>query len=755
MLETLRRIIQEVNVAADITIGMELMVSRIQETMQTDVASVYLFDSKEGRYHLMASEGLNADAVGQVTLGFTEGLVGQVGIREEPINVENATKHPKYHYLKETGEERYLSFLGVPVIHYRKLLGVLVVQQRQARKFDESEEAFLITLSAQLAGVMAPFEVNSYVHHSGIDGQERRYRGVAAVPGIGVGQIAVFYPSTDLMAIPLKKSAEPQVEVARMRAALDAVKQDMQSLARKLVSSIGQEESDLFEVYVRMLDDSALGGEIIAHIELGYWAESSLAFVIKQHIQNFELIEDAYFRERAADVKDLGLRVLSQLERKTQRQRQYPERTVLLGEEITATMLAEVPRDKLVAVVSVKGSVNAHMSIVARSMGIPTVVGVMNLRPSKLESEPVVVDGYSGEVIVHPNATVLKEYQRALTQEQDREADLQSMRGQPSITTDGVAIELAVNTGMVPESPDRLGELGACGVGLYRSEVPFMVRDRFPSEEEQAAIYREHLSAFLPHTVTMRTLDIGGDKRLPYFPIYEDNPFLGWRGIRVTLDHPEILLVQLRAMLKASVGNNNLRILLPMISTVFEVEEALRFIHQAYMELREEGYDIVMPPVGVMLEVPAAIYQTRELASRVDFLAVGSNDLAQYLLAVDRNNPRVAELYTTYHPAVLRALKAVQEEAASVGTPVSVCGEMAGDPAAAILLIAMGYTRLSMNVSSLLKVKSAIRHVSMSDARSLLSTVLRMDNAQVIHSYLNLTLAKRGLAGLYRPGTVL
>ena len=324
------------------------------------------------------------------------------------------------------------------------------------------------------------------------------------------------------------------------------------------------------------------------------------------------------------------------------------------------------------------------------------------------------------------------------------------LRDKPCVTLDGHKVSALVNTGLMTDVVRSLSH-GAEGVGLYRTEVPFMINDRFPSEQEQRACYREQLEAFAPGIVTMRTLDIGGDKCLSYFPIHEENPFLGWRGIRVTLDHPEIFLVQVRAMLKASEGLDNLRIMLPMISNVSEVEEALHLIYRIYHEVRSEGVDIQMPQVGVMIEVPSAVYQVKELAERVDFLSVGSNDLTQYLLAVDRNNPRVASLYHSFHPAVLQALKKIAVDAKEVGSKLSICGEMAGDPAGAVLLIAMGYDALSMNAANLPRVKAVVREITMPWAESLLDTVLKLDSPQVIKSTLDLALKEAGFSRYLRP----
>ena len=310
---------------------------------------------------------------------------------------------------------------------------------------------------------------------------------------------------------------------------------------------------------------------------------------------------------------------------------------------------------------------------------------------------------------------------------------------------------LWVNTGLITDAL-RSRERGAEGVGLYRTEVPFMMKDRFPSETEQQEIYRQQLATFAPNPVTMRTLDIGGDKALPYFPIQEENPFLGWRGIRVTLDHPELFLLQIKAMLKASVGLDNLSIMLPMISSVGEVDEALHLIYRAHAETEEEGIKVNMPEVGVMIEVPAAVYQIADLGQRVDFLSVGSNDLTQYLLAVDRNNPRVADIYNSFHPAVLTALYKIAQDAKAINKPISICGEFAGNPAGAVLLMAMGYEMLSMNAANLPKVKSVIRGISLEWAQQLLAEVMQLENAHVITATIELALEKIGLGRMIGPG---
>ncbi|WP_152208387.1 phosphoenolpyruvate--protein phosphotransferase [Marinobacter changyiensis] len=755
MLSTLRNIVQEVNSARDLQEALDIIVSRVQAAMNTEVCSVYLLDPETNRYILMATEGLYKKAVGKVSLGHSEGLIGLVGSREEPINLEDAPSHPRYRYFPETGEERFSSFLGVPIIHHRRVLGVLVVQQRESsRCFDEGEEAFLVTVSAQLAGVIAHSEATGAISGLSLTGEETRdvsFKGVAGAPGVAIGQCVVIYPPADLDAVPEKQTDDIAQELALFGEAVTAVREDIDRVSERLASQLRPEELALFEVYLRMLDDNALPGEVVSRIEGGLWAQGALKQVVNQYVRHFELMGDLYLRERAVDIRDLGRRLLAHLQADDQQDVVYPERTVLVSEELTPAMLGEVPRGSLVGLISVRGSGNSHVAILARAMGVPTVMGMVDIPVNQLDGKELIVDGFEGQLFASPSADLRAFYQEIYDEEAALFRGLEKLRDLPCETTDGHRVSLLVNTGLMTDVVRSLNH-GAEGIGLYRTEVPFMIKERFPSEQEQREYYREQLEAFAPSPVTMRTLDIGGDKSLSYFPISEENPFLGWRGIRVTLDHPEIFLVQVRAMLKASEGLNNLQIMLPMISNISEVEESLHLIYRVYHEVREEGYDIHMPKVGVMVEIPAAVYQVRELADRVDFLSVGSNDLTQYLLAVDRNNPRVAQLYHSYHPAVLQALVRIAQDAHSVGKPVSICGELAGDPGGAVLLMAMGYDALSMNAASLPKVKSVIRSISQEWAAQLLEDVLLLDSPHVIKSCVELALRGAGFGRYLRPG---
>ncbi|MBS3804797.1 MAG: phosphoenolpyruvate--protein phosphotransferase [Oleiphilaceae bacterium] len=755
MLSTLRSIVQEVNSARDLSEALNIIVCRVRAAMATEVCSVYLLDPETNRYILMATEGLYKEAVGRVTLAHSEGLIGLVGSREEPINLEDAPSHPRYRYFPETGEERFRSFLGVPIIHHRNVLGVLVVQQRESsRCFDEGEEAFMVTVSAQLAGVIAHSEATGAISGLSLTGQETgdvSFNGVAGAPGVAIGQSVVVYPPADLDAVPEKPTDNIEQELKIFSGAVTAVREDIEQVAERLAPQLRPEELALFDVYLRMLDDNALPGEVVNSIRGGIWAQGALRQVVQQYVRHFELMGDLYLRERAVDIRDLGRRLLSHLQEGEHESVVYPERTVLLSDELTPAMLGEVPHGQLVGLVSVRGSGNSHVAILARAMGVPTVMGMVDTPINQLDGKEVIVDGFEGKIFASPSDELRAYYQEICEEEAELFRGLEELRDKPCETTDGHRVSLLVNTGLMTDVVRSLNH-GAEGIGLYRTEVPFMIKERFPSEQEQRGYYREQLEAFAPSPVTMRTLDIGGDKSLSYFPISEENPFLGWRGIRVTLDHPEIFLVQVRAMLKASEGLNNLQIMLPMVSNISEVEESLHLIYRVYHEVREEGFSIRMPKVGVMVEVPAAVYQVRELAERVDFLSVGSNDLTQYLLAVDRNNPRVAQLYHSYHPAVLQALVRIAHDAHAVGKPVSICGELAGDPGGALLLMAMGYDALSMNAASLPKVKSVLRSVSRAFADQLLEDTLLLDSPHVIKSCVDLALRSAGFGRYLRPG---
>ncbi|WP_058556543.1 phosphoenolpyruvate--protein phosphotransferase [Thiohalocapsa sp. ML1] len=755
MLAPLRRILEAVDRAPSLDAALAVLVHEVKDAIGADVCSVYLTDPDRREHVLLATDGLPPDAVGRVRVPLNRGLIGRAAERADIVNLDDAHTHPCYLKLNETGDDQYHGFLGVPIIQHRKVLGVLVLRQRAPRRFADDEVTFVVTLAVQLAAAIALARGNGELGRlsQGPGLPSRHLAGVAASPGVGIGTAVVVYPPADLEAVPDRPAADPDAEVAAFQQAVAAVAAEIGRLAERMSGTLRDEDQALFGAWRLMLESESFVADTIARIRAGNWAQGALRDTVANLVAEFDRLDDPYLRERGADVGDLGRQVLLRLQQGAAATpgEDYPGQTVLVGDDISAMQIAAVPRESLVGLVSRRGSASSHVAILARGIGIPAALGVMDLPVSRLEGWPLIVDGYRGRVYVQPSALVRAEYGRLIVEEQAFSAELDNLRGLPAETTDGFALPLYLNTGLVLEQRP-LGIEESAGVGLYRTELPFMVRDRFPGEETQRNHYRQLLETFAPRPVTIRTLDVGGDKSLPYFPVEESNPFLGWRGIRITRDHPEIFMTQVRAMLRADVGLGNLQLLLPMITNTDEVDDALALIQRACDELHEEGHPVRLPPVGVMIETPAAVYQAEALARRVDFLSIGTNDLIQYLLAVDRNNARVAGLYDVFHPAVLRALIQVVEAARAYGREVSVCGELAGDPRATPLLLAMGVHSLSMSAGSLLRVKGVVRSISRTRAKEILRKALFCETGACVRQLLMDALEEIGLGGLVRPG---
>lgn len=692
-------------------------------------------------------QGLKKPRGRTITLAFDEGIVGLVGRLAEPINLADAQSHPSFKYVPQVKEERYRAFLGVPIIYRRQLLGVLVVQQREHRQFDESEESFMVTLATQLAGILSQSQLNA------IFGQYRqtRIRALAAAPGVAVaeGWQDISQPSLDL--VYEASTLDSTLERERLTQALEEAAAEFRRFSKRFAASSQKESAAIFDLYSHLLNDARLKRELFAQIDAGAVAEWAVKQVVEAFAAQFASLQDTYMRERASDLRALGQRLLFHLDDSTSGASQWPERFILVADELTATLLAEVPQDRLAGVVVRDGAANSHAAILVRAMGIPTVMGA-DIQPALLSQRLLIVDGYRGEVLVDPEPVLVKEYQRLVTEEIELSKLAEDDVEQPAALKSGERIQVMLNAGLSPEHEQLLGGR-VDGVGLYRTEIPFMLQSGFPSEEEQVAQYQGMLQLYPQKPVTLRTLDIGADKQLPYMPISEENPCLGWRGIRITLDQPEIFLIQVRAMLRANAGTGNLGILLPMITSIEEVDEAKRLIDRAGREVEEMlGYVLPQPRLGVMIEVPSMIFMLPYLTSRVDFISVGTNDLTQYLLAVDRNNTRVASLYDSLHPAMLQVLRQILMQATESGLQVSLCGEMAGDPMGALLLVGLGYRNLSMNGRSVARIKYLLRNIELADAQVLAARVL---TAQMTTDVRHLTAAfmeRRGLGGLIRGG---
>ncbi|MDF1760186.1 MAG: phosphoenolpyruvate--protein phosphotransferase [Coxiellaceae bacterium] len=755
MLKILKRIVQELEVATDVAVAFRFAVEQIQQNIQADACCLYLVDEEHLEFILAAGVGVNEEAIGSFRLRFGHSLLGYIGEREEPINLEDVTQHPVYESHKVLHDDIYRAYIGIPIMHRGDLIAILTAQERESRFFTEEEEALLVTLAVQMAQPLAALLNKGALQDISTKKRRRRktvtIKGVPTVPGVAIGSALVVYPPADLAAVPDRHAGDIEHEKQAFKVALDEARTEITELQTRATSTLSAAESSLFDAYLRIMDSHTLINEVLSEIDDGQWAQGALSRVIRRHVAQFEGLEDEYLKERATDLRDLGRRILAQLQSEEHQAPVYPKRTILVSEELTATALMEVPEGRLVGVISGSGSNNSHVSILARALGIPTIMGAGEAQVSLLDGKDIIVDGYNGQAHISPTAAIKKEYRHLAKEEQQLTEELEDLRELLAETKDGHSVSMYVNTGLAAEAGLSFS-VGAEGVGLYRTEMPFMTRERFPSEEEQRIMYRQLLGTFSPRPVVMRTLDIGGDKALPYFPIEEDNPFLGWRGVRITLDQPEIFLQQVRAMIQASAELDNLSIMLPMVTSISDIDDSRRLITQAFEEVKEEGYDVTMPPLGIMVEVPSAVYQAYELAKRVDFLSVGTNDLIQYLLAVDRNNPRVADRYEALHPAVLRALKQVVDAGHKAGKPVGICGEMASDPLVVILLVAMGFDSFSMNARGLPRVKAVVRAFEFKQAKKLLAEVLQIDEAREIRNHLEMVLEDAGLGGLIRAG---
>ncbi len=756
MLTVINRLVSETARSQNLLDALALLVSTVRETLSADACCLFLTDDDKGEYVLVSTDGLNTGMIGKARIRFGEGLVGRVGEREEPLTLGDAPSHPDFLFHGDLGESDYAAFLGVPILHRAQLQGVLTVHQAEEREFAEEEVAFLVTLSAQLGGEIAQSrargQIRDVVQSSG---RKRKVNtvlgGVTGSLGVAIGKAVVVYPPADLDVVPDRVVTDIDNQIEIFEQALASAREELEDIHERSKQLFSSAENALFEAYLRILDSRSLMNEVEDEIQQGQWAQGALKRVIQRHVAQFESLNDDYLSERAADFRDLGRRILAQMQSSKRGKVEYPKNTVLVSDEVTATSILEVPQGQLVGVISGSGSSNSHVAILAHALGLPAVMGVEGALLSDLAGLDLIVDGYHGQVYVSPSNALKKEFRELIQEELQLDAQLQELRDLPAETTDGACVSMWVNTGLAEDGGLSLS-VGAEGIGLYRTEMPFMVRERFPSETEQKIMYRQLLNTFNPRPVVMRTLDIGGDKQLSYFPLEEENPFLGWRGVRITLDHPDIFLQQLRAMLQANVELHNLSIMLPMVTSVSEVEKSMRLLQQAFDELTEEGIAVKMPPVGIMVEVPSAVYQAYELAKRVDFISVGTNDLIQYLLAVDRNNARVAQLYDGLHPAVLRALADIAKAVHRAGKKVSICGELASDPLAVPLLLGMGYDGLSMSARSLLRMKWVIRQFSMRDAKELTKEVLMMDDVSEVRCHMEMVLDDAGLGGLIRAG---
>ncbi|HIE5329124.1 TPA: phosphoenolpyruvate--protein phosphotransferase [Proteus mirabilis] len=747
MLTRLREIVEKVAMAASLPEALELLVKETCQAMHTDVCSIYLADIPHRCFYLMATKGLKKPKGRAVSLSFDEGVVGEVGRLSELINLADIREHPNFTYLPQVKEDYLRAFLGVPIVYRRQLLGVLVVQQKERRLFNESEESFMVTLATQLGAIL------SQVQTKGLFGQYRQSRIKALSVSTGVvmayGWQEMSQPTLDHV---FKASAlDIKSELNRLTVALEDATSECRRFSKRFMANSQKESAAIFDLYSHLLNDPQLRQKMTGVIQQGYVAEWAVKVVIEKFSAQFSSLKDSYMRERASDLKALGQRLLFHLDDDLSTTNTWPDRFILVADELSANLLAELPEQQLAGVIVRDGATHSHSAILVRAMGIPAIMGA-DIQPELLHNRMLILDGYRGEIFIEPEPFIMQEYRQIIDEERVLSQLAEEQLEQQAVLKNGESISVQLNAGLSIKYEQRIS-VGIDGVGLYRTEIPFMLQSGFPSEDEQKNRYREILSFFPNKPVVLRALDIGADKQLPYMPINEENPCLGWRGIRILLDQPEIFLIQLRAMLKANLEFKNLKILLPMVTSIDEIEEAKALLLRACAEVsREMKCECILPPVGIMLEVPSLVFMLPQLAHRVDFISIGTNDLTQYLLAVDRNNTHVALLYDNLHPALLRSLNIIALECQRYQLPVSVCGEMAGTPMGALLLIGLGFRQLSMSGRSLPRVKYLLRHLDPAILQPFMQQVLKAETAIEIKKLSADFMERQGLGGLIRGG---
>ena len=745
------------------------IVATVSDRMGTEVCSIYILDRQNRRLTLRATTGLDEESVGKVSMGTGEGLTGLVIERMKPVMVVDALAHPRYKYFPETHEERFHSFLGVPLIENKSPLGVLVVQTSRRREFSRDEIRLLTAISAQATSIIiqarladslrskeqerkeyqkrmleAMRKLRSYEgrRRDKTPGIRQRWRGrlngLAASPGFGLGRAYVLEPRMDLSSIPQKKAKNSAREVERFRGAVERGIEQINVVKRRMSSLISKEEGAIFDVYRLILEDPAIIQQIENQIRKeGYTAEYAIRLVFERYLHSISQIHDDYLRERTTDVKDAAQRLLENLSGMSDRRLEISTDAVLVAEDLSPADLTMLEGDRFRGIVLSTGGVTSHASILAKSFEIPSVVAVEELMESVHQNDLLIVDGNAGAVYVNPSQEVIREYDRLERDYVELNRELEEIKTLPAETTDGHRVSLYANIGLL--SDVAFAHLhGAQGVGLYRTEIPFLTHRDFPSEEEQYALYKRVVEGMAGKPVTIRTLDIGADKYPSYIRSVasEPNPFLGWRSIRISLEVEEIFKTQLRAILRAG-DLGRVRLLVPMVSSLEEILKVKDLFAEAKEELGREGtpFDRQME-LGVMVEVPAAVQLADRFLREVDFLSIGTNDLIQYILAVDRSNRKVASLYEPLHPAVLAALASTIEAGNREGKRVAMCGEMAGDPLAALLLLGMGLEEFSMGSLYIPVIKKTIRSITFQGAKSIAQIVLQMDTVGEIKRYL-------------------
>ncbi len=706
----LRRLRDIMASAANAQERLDRIVRIVAAEMVAEVCSVYVMRAGEV-LELFATEGLRPEAVHRTRLRVGEGLVGLIAATARPLALADAQAHPGFAYRPETGEEIYHSLMGVPILRGGRVLGVLVVQNRTLRHYVEDEIEVLQTIAMIVAELAAggelvnPLEI-AQSHVGGV--LPARLVGIRLNPGLAIGPAVLHAPRLTIRQV---VAEDVSAEIARLRHAVAAMRESVDELVLASHGLGAGEHRDVLETYRMFAADRGWVARIAEAIRSGLTAEAAVQKVRDENTTRMMQASDPYLRERLDDLEDLANRLQQHLSSRppSAAWAELPAEFILVARAMGPAELLDYAHRRIIGLVLEEGSPTAHVAIVARALDIP-VVGRVDDATSRIEvGDIVIVDGDHAQILIRPSEDVQQATAATVGARTRRRALYDSLRTAPAITRDGIGIKLLLNAGLLIDMR-QLTATGAEGVGLFRTEIPFMVRDTFPAVDDQTEFYRSVFEQAEGRPVVFRTLDIGGDKLLPYLPhMVEDNPAMGWRAIRIGLDRPAMLREQLRALVRAAEGRD-LLVKFPMIAELPELERARALLDLELARAAREGR---MPPasvkIGVMLEVPALLWQLPALCRRIDFLSIGTNDLLQFLFACDRGNPRLADRYDPLSAPMLALLREVVAQTDASEIPLSMCGEMAGNPIEAMMLIALGFRTLSMTGTAIGPVKSMVR----------------------------------------------
>ncbi|MBA1145059.1 phosphoenolpyruvate--protein phosphotransferase [Mesorhizobium neociceri] len=698
---------------------LDRIVRDIASNMVAEVCSLYVLRA-DSVLELYATEGLNPNAVHLAQLRLGQGLVGTIAASARPLNLSNAQEHPAFAYLPETGEEIYNSFLGVPVLRAGRTLGVLVVQNKTMRHYRDDEVEALETTAMVIAEMIATGDL-ARLTRPGLELDLRRpvsFTGLSFNDGVGLGHVVLHEPRIVVTNLFNEDSEE---EVRRLETSLGSLRLSIDDMLERRDVAFEGEHREVLEAYRMFANDRGWVRRLEEAIRNGLTAEAAVEKVQSDMRARMLHMTDPYLRERMSDFDDLANRLLRQLMGRGPEDvaASLPKDAILVARSMGAAELLDYPRDKLRGVVLEDGAATSHVVIVARAMGIP-VAGQMKGAVSMAENgDAIIVDGEEGTIHLRPQPDLEAAYAEKVRFRARRQEVYRELRKKPSMTKDGVQVDLLMNAGLAVDLP-QLAEAGAAGIGLFRTELQFMVASTFPRAEAQEKLYRDVLDAARGKPVTFRTIDIGGDKVLPYFKgaIQEENPALGWRAIRLTLDRPGLLRTQIRALLKAC-GGRELKLMLPMVTELGEIAQAREIIDREVRHLSRFAHHLPTSlKLGAMLEVPSLLFQLDDLMKAVDFVSVGSNDLFQFVMAVDRGNTQLSNRFDTLSAPFLRVLKQIADAGARNHTPVTLCGELAGKPISAMALIGLGYRSISMSPASIGPVKAMLTELPLEELQA-------------------------------------